>query len=96
MARQPVYRDDKVHVMKRKCSTCIYRPGNLMNLNPGRKDQMEEEAVANQSVIPCHKTLGPEAAICRGYFDTQKHNVSLLSAAERLGALKEVDDAELP
>ena len=55
-----------------------------MHLNPGRKEQMEREAVGNQSVIPCHKTLGDEPAICRGYFDTQKDNVPLLSAAERL------------
>jgi hypothetical protein len=53
---------------------------------------MEREAVAGQGVIPCHKTLHlPEQAVCRGYWDTQKHNVSLLSVAERIGIVKEVD-----
>ena len=91
---QPVYRDDKLHVVARKCATCIYRPGNLMRLEAGRKEGMEREAVANQSVIPCHKTIHGseiEPAICRGYWDTQKHNVGLLSVAERLGIVEEVE-----
>jgi hypothetical protein len=91
MSRTNVFRDDRLHVMSKKCSTCIYRPGNLMRLNPGRKDQMETEAVAEQGTIPCHKTLDGDMAICRGFFDTQKHNVGLLSAAERIGIVKEVD-----
>lgn len=89
-----VFRDGKVHLCERKCSTCIYRPGNLMRLDAGRKEGMETEAVANQSVIPCHKTIFGQAvgpAICRGYWDTQKHNVGILSAAERMGMITEVD-----
>lgn len=94
MTDSEVFRDGVLHVCATKCSTCIYRPGNLMRLEPDRKATMESEAVANQSVIPCHKTIyGAEVgpAICRGYWDTQKHNVGLLSAAERLGLMKEVD-----
>ena len=94
MADAEVYRDGMVHVCARKCSTCIYRPGNLMRLEDGRKEGMESEAVANQSVIPCHKTIyGAEVgpAICRGYWDTQKHNVGMLSVAERLGYVKEIE-----
>ncbi len=91
-----VFRDGELHVMEKKCSTCIYRPGNLMRLEPGRKEQMEADAVADQGAIVCHKTLyGVQRnAICRGFFDTQKHEVGLLSAAERLGIL--VEDAEVP
>lgn len=94
MSKTDVVRDGKVHVCVRKCSTCIYRPGNLMHLSPGRKEGMEAEAVAGEGVIPCHKTLGQGEAICRGYFDTQKHNVGLLSAAERMGFVEEVDPDE--
>lgn len=91
--RANVYRDGHMHVMATKCSTCIYRPGNLMELRPGRKEGMEREAVANQGVITCHKTLGTKAnAVCRGFFDTQKHEVGLLSAAERMGVLVEQDE----
>ncbi|MBG0818276.1 hypothetical protein [Planomonospora sp. ID82291] len=59
----------------RKCSTCIFRPGNLMHLAPGRRDEMVTEALANNSWIICHATLPygahPEAAqaVCRGFYD---------------------------
>lgn len=86
--RTNVYRNGEVHVLDTKCSTCIYRPGNLMHLAPGRKEGMEAEAVAGGGVIPCHKTLGGDEAVCRGFFDTQKHN-GLLAVAERIGILVE-------
>jgi hypothetical protein len=80
-----VYRDGKVHVQAAKCSTCIYRPGNLMHLQPGRKDSMQAEAIAGQGVIPCHKTLDSDGheSVCRGFFDVAKHE-GLLAVAERL------------
>lgn len=88
-----VFRDNRLHVMASKCSTCIYRPGNLMVLEAGRVASMEFEAVRDQGVIVCHKTLDPspqENAVCRGFFDTQKHQVGLLSVAERIGIMVEV------
>jgi hypothetical protein len=60
-------------LLSRKCNTCIYRPGNLMHLQPGRRDQMEATALARDSWIVCHSTLPaagqPEAGICRGFYD---------------------------
>jgi hypothetical protein len=94
MTRTNVYRDGELHVQARRCDTCIYRPGNLMHLDPGRKDRMEAEAVAEEGVIPCHKTLGSgREAICRGYFDVAKHEVAGLSVAERIGII--VEDEEM-
>jgi hypothetical protein len=95
MTRTNVFRDGEVHVQARKCDTCIYRPGNLMHLEPGRKDGMQAEAVAGSGVIPCHKTLGSgKEAVCRGYFDVVKHEgTSLLQAAARLGIV--VEDEEM-
>lgn len=90
-----VWRDQRLHVMARKCSTCIYRPGNLMDLTPGRREQMEADSVAKQGVIACHKTLGSKPlanAVCRGYYDTQKDHVGLLSAAERMELVIEVEE----
>lgn len=58
-----------------KCGTCIYRPGNLMHLEAGRRDEMAREALANGSWIPCHSTLpyhpngSEQTAICRGFWD---------------------------
>jgi hypothetical protein len=62
-----VFRDGMIHVHAEKCHTCIFRPGNVMHLRPGRVKGMVEEARQNWSVIPCHETLGPEAAVCAGY-----------------------------
>lgn len=76
--------DGKVHVCARMCSTCIFRPGNLMDLQPGRVDQMIRDATTNEGTIPCHQTLERKhGAICRGFFDKHKH--ATLQIAERLG-----------
>jgi hypothetical protein len=86
MSRTNVFDGEKVHVMERKCDTCIYRPGNLMRLDPGRKDAMEAGAIKDQGVIPCHKTIHgnrTQEAVCRGFFDVAKHE-RLLAVAERL------------
>ena len=62
-------------LLQEKCSTCIFRPGNLMHLRPGRVRGMVDEALAAGLFITCHKTLPygehPEAgpAICRGFYD---------------------------
>lgn len=58
-------------VLDRKCSTCIYRRGNLMDLEPGRRDEMVDQAAENDTAVICHSTLPPEPeqAICRGYWD---------------------------
>lgn len=78
-----VFREGKVHVQQRKCITCIYRPGNLMCLNPGRREAMQAEAIADGGVIICHNTLDGDNSVCRGFFDVAKHE-GLLAVAERL------------
>lgn len=90
------YRDGKVHVLREQCSTCIFRPGNLMHLQEGRVKQMVDQASGDESVITCHQTLpygGYEAepAVCRGYWDAQKDRVSTLQIAQRLGVVVEDD-----
>jgi hypothetical protein len=92
MSRTNVFRDDRVHVQAAKCSTCIYRPGNLMKLEPGRREQMEDDAIRDGGVIPCHQTIEAytgsdgDESVCRGFFDVAKHEGdALLSVAERMG-----------
>ena len=88
VARGPFF-DGKVHVHSRMCSTCIFRPGNLMHLEPGRVEDMVCEATRNDSCIPCHQTLDGKQAVCRGFFD--KHATSPLQVAERMGFVEFVD-----
>jgi hypothetical protein len=82
MKRGP-YRDGRVHVLAEMCGTCIFRPGNLMDLRRGRVAQMVRDAKRNESCIPCHDTLdGRERAVCRGFYDL--HATAPLQTAARL------------
>jgi hypothetical protein len=61
-----------------------------MHLEPGRKDQMQADAIANQGVIPCHQTIHgrrEQESVCRGFFDVAKGE-TLLQAAERIGIIE--------
>jgi hypothetical protein len=87
------YVNGKVHVRRRQCATCIFRPGNLMNLEPGRVEQMIADAVAEQSCIPCHHHLyadQPVEPVCRGFYD--RHATAPIQIAERIGILTWVDE----
>lgn len=86
------YRDGRVHVCREMCPTCIFRPGNLMQLRSGRVRGMVEEARANESAIVCHSTLhqsGVDNAVCRGFFD--RYPTQPLQIAERLGLVTFVE-----
>ena len=59
-----------LRVLKEQCSTCIFRPGNLMHLNSGRLKDMTESVEASQTYVICHQTLDqPLGAVCRGSYD---------------------------
>jgi hypothetical protein len=82
-------------VKKDMCATCIFRPGNLMNLTPGRVKGMVAEAEYEDSFITCHETLeawtGTQQteAMCRGYLNAG-HRPVLLRLAEEWGLVVEV------
>lgn len=74
-----VFDGEKVHVQRAQCSTCIFRPGNLMHLHEGRVEEMVAECEQTGGVIPCHKTTHgrrKQESVCRGFFDL-RINVSL-------------------
>lgn len=84
------FRDGRVHVQRRMCLTCIFRPGPMRDsLAPGRVDEMVAEATANQSAITCHETYDVDNAVCRGFFD--RHPTAPLQIAERVGIIEFVD-----
>lgn len=86
-----VYREGKVHVRAEKCGTCIFRPGNLMRLAPGRVEAMVKEACAKESAIVCHATLDTDKnAVCRGFFDKHGGDTLTLRLAQMQGVVKEV------
>lgn len=83
--------DGIVHVRRTQCRTCIYRPGNLMRLQEGRKEQMEADAVRDESVIPCHHHIHegqPIEPVCRGYWDAHATEVVTLRMAQAMGIVE--------
>ena len=84
MSRHNVYRNGRVHVCQRMCPTCIFRPGNLMQLRSGRVRGMIDDARRDEGCIPCHSHLYTgRDAVCRGFFD--RYPTQPLQLAERLG-----------
>lgn len=80
------YRDGRIHVCNTMCKTCIFRPGNLMRLEPGRVEQMVADATREESCIPCHNTLDGQQAICRGFYD--RHATVPVRLAQLMGLLE--------
>lgn len=81
------YRNGKVHVCSRECDTCIFRPGNLMQLRSGRVREMVNGALDNDSAIICHSTLHGPNAVCRGFYDRYAAGSLPLRLAEPFGML---------
>lgn len=64
----------QVHVLAERCSTCVFHPGNLMHLHPGRLKDLIDTNVRNDSALTCHSTLPnndsrAQPAVCRGFYD---------------------------
>lgn len=81
-----------LRIMTGPCSTCIFRPGNPMHLQPGRVKGMVDDVVAHDSFTQCHKTLGCEpgqGALCHGM--TKRHEGQLVRTFRRMGTIEEVD-----
>jgi hypothetical protein len=86
MSRHNTYRDGRIHVQAEMCSTCIFRPGNLMQLRSGRVREMVDEARGHESAIVCHQTLDGDNAVCRGFFE--RYPTTPLQIAERIGLIE--------
>lgn len=94
--RLPPYRDAKLHVCADLCGTCVFRPGNLMSLAPGRVKDLVESNLEAASALVCHKTLPygdhPEVgeALCRGFYDGPWRDSTPRRLAEAMGIVEEV------
>lgn len=73
-----------LRVQREQCSTCIFRPGNLMHLHSGRLKDMVDSVTRDDTYVVCHQTLSePLGAVCKGSFDTVRSTP--VQIAERLG-----------
>ncbi len=80
----PVARADGVHVLNDMCETCVFKPGDRMNLEPGRLRGMIQGALKDESCIPCHSTIRRDdtaPAICHGFWRRYAHRVVTLRLA---------------
>lgn len=63
---------DLPRLLADRCATCVFRPGNLMHLQPGRLASLVADNLAAGAVLTCHSTLHGQTedeAMCRGFFD---------------------------
>jgi hypothetical protein len=85
--------DGKLRILTEKCDTCIFRPGNPMNLRPDRVQDAVQGSLAGGGYISCHDTLpygaNPEygAAVCRGFYDSFGAQSQMIRIAKRLGGV---------
>lgn len=89
-----VYSNGKVHVMRAMCPTCIFRPGNPMQLQPGRVAEMVKTAKAGESTIICHETTHgqrEQEAACRGFWERYARDVMTLRLAMAFDIIDEVE-----
>ena len=91
--RKPPFRDGRVHVKASKCSDCVFRPGNLMRLNPGRLADLVEQNRKRDTAFACHQTTYGQddngEAVCRGYFDAYATEITPLRMAVALDLIEE-------
>jgi hypothetical protein len=83
----------EVRLKAEMCGTCIFRPGNLMRLRPGRVRQMVDACNADHGHIVCHDTLDRDTpgAICRGHADGPgAGNIMALRIGYAVGKVREV------
>lgn len=88
------YAGGRVHVMSVECSTCVFRPGNLMRLPAGRLAGMVRSALDDDSAITCHSTLyeqAPQEGVCRGFFDRYGRDSLALRLAIALNVITFID-----
>ncbi len=90
MSGHNAYRDGRVLVCERRCDTRVFRPGNLMHLEPGRLADLIARALADDSTSTIYRD-DVNNAVCRGFYD--RHPPQPLQAAQRLGLIR-FDTAE--
>ena len=71
MSKTNVFRDNKIHVCRRMCSTCIFTDHSPVSVE--RRDQMAHDASEQDGCIPCHHTIHNNdergEAVCRGFYN---------------------------
>jgi hypothetical protein len=90
-------------VMRNQCATCIFRPGNPMDLRSGRVHEMVAMCRQHDTHIPCHERLTTiteieglseinlDDPVCRGFYDAYPGVGQMIRISGRLRLIKEID-----
>lgn len=77
MAKHPadvLTADNRVRVLRKRCSTCVFRAEGRELFGPERVDELTDRNVAAGALLTCHSTLpyGPYPefgpAVCAGFW----------------------------
>lgn len=80
--------DPRPAVFEEQCNTCIFRPGNPMQLMPGRLKDVVQSNLFNGTLLVCHKTTygqAEESVLCKGFFDKYGPQTAAYQILHRLG-----------
>lgn len=80
-------------VFEQMCSTCIFRPGNLMQLRAGALKRIVNANLATGTLIMCHTTThgqAEEEIACKGFFDRYGEGQMVVQVINRIGGFREV------
>lgn len=83
-----VWDDNKVHVLKRQCATCIFWPDERAAVGAERRDGMLKACQNEDTIVPCHEWMDTKTpVVCRGLFNQREvgPGIAVLQIAERLG-----------
>ena len=89
------YRDGEIHVLSEKCSSCVFRSsvdGRIKGLKPGGVKELVKTNKEMDTAFACHQTIYREdvlPAVCRGYYDGYKDEITPLMLAQAMGVIAE-------
>lgn len=78
-------------VMRRMCSTCIYRPDSPLDLKK-LEDDVRDEYIGFKGYRICHHSSD---VCCRGFWERYKDLFPAGQISQRLGVVRFVDEEEL-
>lgn len=88
------FRDGLVHILSERCATCIFNRDEQSRFEPGTLKRIVDANIADDSALICHSTLydvEKDEAVCRGFWDSYRNEVTPLRMAQFLGMAKEVE-----
>lgn len=99
VAEHNVFREGKVHVMRKECLTCVFKPHERPVSGARVAEMVKDTLKVDGSTIVCHHTLmesetgGQQRnAICRGWYDRLGDTDVIIRLARVMDVIEEQDE----